>query len=331
MPESTEIIASDAPDSADDAGSEAIASPEASIDAAYDAAFDKVTGAEQSAESSGTAPTPAGTTPTAGKSRAEAGTTPVAVTAEDAELLQRFHLDATDLPANPERRAAFIENLRTRHNDQAQLWRELSELRKAAPQTQQGQQQAAEPADVEAAWKAVEDSVGDPVIAGALRKAHEAIVHQSQSSVSQQIQQATQAAEAAQGMLETLHYEQGIDKVQGLLGRDFPLDETKPEGKRNLERLKAEAAKLLRANYNPRSYTVREALAQAATTTFQNEIKLAERKAIAKRHRAMVNGNVDVGGRTARTQRVSVGDQYDAAYDGLVRGVSPKRLAQQLR
>jgi hypothetical protein len=329
--ESPEIVAADAPETTADAGTEAEAPSANDVDSGYEAAFDKIAGVEHGAESSGTAAESEGTTPAAGKPGAEAGTTPAAVTTEDAELLQRFQLDASDLPANPERRAAFIENLRTRHNDQAQMWRELEGYRKASPQAPAGQQQAAAPLDVDESWKAVEEAVGDPVIAAALRSAHEAVIHQTHAPVQQQIQQAMQAAETAQTMLEQLHYEQGISKVQAILGEEFPLDETKTEGKRNLERLKTEAAKLLRANYDPRKYTVREALQNAASIAFSNEIKLAERKKAARQHRAMVNGGVDAGGRSARTQRFTVDDAYDTALDGLSKGMSPKRIAQQLR
>lgn len=286
------------------------------------------------------------------------------LSADERELLRRFQLDEEDLPANPERRTKYLANLKTRHDDQARLYREreqfrqeLEKLQKTPPatpaaQTNQTQPQATPPTPapaipkelqdhIDARVKWVKENYGDEW--AEQEKNHLNLLWQQQnqqyeqrlSPLTQQAQElktaldtARQTVEAQGAMLQQLHIEQGLEQVHKLLP-DLPLDDATEQGKANAAKLMTAAIELLNANFNPSTFNLRHALAKAAPSVFSQELQLAERKRLAKAQEQALRGGATRTGDPARTKpRPSEDDLDDLVLAGIGEGKPLKELEQ---
>lgn len=265
-----------------------------------------------------------------------------ALNERDAELIKRFKLEASDLPANPERRAAMLANLLERHNAQAQMYRELQEAKKAnpsapAPQTQGQQQQQptqTTPDPDEDAAYAPFFEILDQGQVKTFRDYHRKSIQKVTEAIRQQMTDAFkaevdglraalgEASSLTSAFFEQIHEEQGLDDARKVLKDAVEIDGKK--GAENLEKLKEKAAVLFRANFNPkspRSYTYRHALKDAAGSTFTTELQLAERKKLATSQRQAIRGSGEpVVNPARRNPPMSEDDMYSEAADHFAEG-----------
>lgn len=278
---------------------------------------------------SGSEPSPAAEAETAAAASPSAGTTPAKPTGQPAstlspqeqEIVSRFKLDAADLPANPERRTAFLSNLKQRHDEQSRLWQQsetyrtqLEQFQKAAPAQQQQRQplpstqQAQVAPERAAAYEKLQSTLGSwgmDDVGNALRETLEA------SGVSQ-LQDVVKSHQQIRETVEQYQIEQGMDQVSKILpGMD--LSETTETGRANLQKLYGTAQSLINLKYDPRKFNIRHALAEAASVAFQTDIQLSERRRLARSQSRALRGGSDPGERPAHSRPQTTEEDLDNA------------------
>lgn len=287
------------------------ADDDAQLDALYDtlrSGKDRET-ARQSYRPTQQKPAPTETAPAAGD-QAQPGTTPAPAVAqpaapeldaEDAGLLSRFHVKpATFAKLDADERGELLANLRTRHNQQVQMFQELQTLKRSggqpAPTPPQATQSpattpAVAPTDplavLEAAWKA---NYGDDVpLVPQLRAAIEGMVNPLQA----QLTKAEQLAQQGQAFMQQAVRDQeesdraaGINAIRDLATKaTVNLDRRTAEGKANEAKLLQAAQRFLNAEqmrlgdqWNRQVYNYTHAISDAFSTTFHPQNILAQRR-----------------------------------------------------
>ncbi len=232
---------------------------------------------------------------------------PVELNDEQKQLLSRFKIQASHLPADPHVRNALLANLKQRHDDQAKMYREVQELKAALEQKQSKQ---ADEQPLPADEQKILDELGqlDPGLPTHVKGLVQSMAQRLISPYQQQLEQARQTAEMQGQMLYDLHLQQGLDEVRKHLPDTILLDDS-PQGKANQQKLLDEAIPLLQANQHPTNFNLRHAIVKARLLAFPQEIQLAERAKLKSSQDRARRGNPQPGRATVASKPAYTTDE----------------------
>lgn len=250
---------------------------------------------------------------------------PADIDEADANLARRFHLDPEDLPANPERRTKFLDNLRQRAAHDDRVGPILAEWQRR----QQGQEPPATAAEAAAAqppaddpWKPLHDVTGGEEATSAFRAA-------VQAEMAQRLTPLQQMAESLRGQIEVLntlneeyHRQQGFaaaEAPEGIDLSDAAIRQKVEEEAWRILRVERDAKRDVPAAQFLREFNLSHAIPRAVHSLFTKQLKTAQANKAKAQRTAAIRGT-PASTRPNAARHTDEDSRLDAAFDALQQG-----------